>query len=190
LTSVTISNSVASIGVAAFAYCNGLTCAYFLGNAPSMEFNVFYSCASNFTVCYTAGSAGFTTPEWCLSNCYPARMCAEPTTTTTIQPTTTTTTIPEEECSIVKIESTILPLNAGLLPHVRRIVITGENSNWDRSTAVSIEDVKVVIPLRVQPTKIIAVIVIPSTLTCFMPGEKEVGVATGAELCTSRIYIP
>ena len=48
---------------------------------------------------------------------------------------------PEEECSVVKIESTILPLNAGLLPHVRRIVITGENSNWDRTTAVSIEDI-------------------------------------------------
>jgi hypothetical protein len=69
-------------------------------------------------------------------------------------------------------------------------VITGANSHWDRSTAVSIEDINVVIPLRVQPTKIIAVIVIPSTFTVFTPEEKEVGVATGAELCTSRIYIP
>jgi hypothetical protein len=190
LTSVVIPNSVTSIGVGAFAWCSELTTAYFNGNAPSMGLNVFYSCSSNFTVCYTAGSTGFTTPEWCLSNCYPAAVCAEPTTTTIIQPTTTTTTTPAEECSVVKIESTILPLNAGLLPHVRRIVITGENSNWDNSTAVSIEDINVVIPLRVQPTKIIAVIVIPSTLTGFTPGEKEVGVATGVELCTSRIYIP
>src|SRR5512137_2167834 len=88
-----------------------------------------------------------------------------------------------------KIESTILPLNAGLLPHVRRIVITGENSNWDSSTAVSIEDIPVIIPLQVQPTKIIAFMVIPSTLTGFMPGEKEVGVATGSELCNGRVYI-
>jgi hypothetical protein len=181
LTSVVIPNSVTSIGVGAFAWCSELTTAYFNGNAPSMGLNVFYSCSSNFTVCYTAGSTGFTTPEWCLSNCYPAAVCAEPTTTTTIL---------EEVCSVVKVQSTILPLNAGLLPHVRRIVITGENSHWDRSTAVSIEDIPIVIPLRVQPTKIIAFMVIPSTLTGFTPGEKEVGVATGAELCTSRIYIP
>jgi hypothetical protein len=69
-------------------------------------------------------------------------------------------------------------------------VITGENSNWDRSTVVSIEDIKTVIPLRFQPTKIIALIVIPSTLTGFTPGEKEVGVATGANLCTGRVDIP
>ena len=87
--------------------------------------------------------------------------------------------------------STILPLNAGLVPHVRRIVITGENSNWDSSTVVSIEDIKTVIPLRVQPTKIYALMVIPSTLFGrFTPGEKEVGVATGAELCTGTVDIP
>jgi len=51
-----------------------------------MGLNVFYSCSSNFTVCYTAGSTGFTTPEWCLSNCYPAAVCAEPTSTTTTVP--------------------------------------------------------------------------------------------------------
>jgi hypothetical protein len=169
--------------------------AYFLGNAPSMGTHVFYDVAPNFTVCYTAGSTGFTTPTW---YGYPAYPCAVttttttsvPTTTTTIQPTTTTTTVPDEICSVVKVQSTILPLNAGLLPHVRRIVITGENSNWDRSTAVSIEDVKIVIPLWVQPTKIIALIVIPSTLTGFTPGVKEVGVATGAELCTGIVDIP
>jgi hypothetical protein len=178
LTSVTIPDSVMSIGRAAFFRCEGLTRAYFYGNAPSMGDGVFDDCSSNFSVCYTAGSTGFTSPIW---YGYPAAMCAEPT---------TTTTIPEEECSIVKIESTILPLNAGLLPHVRRIVITGENSNWDRSTALSIGDIPVIIPLLVQPKKIIALIVIPSTLTGFTPGEKEVGVATGNELCTNRIYIP
>jgi hypothetical protein len=70
-------------------------------------------------------------------------------------------------------------------------VITGENSNWDRTSAVSIEDIPIVIPLRKQPTNIYALMVIPSTLFGrFTPGEKEVGVATGAELCTGTVDIP
>ena len=150
-----------------------------------MEDFVFLYVDPNFTVCYTNESTGFTTPSW---NGYPAYPCAEtPSTTTSVQ--TTTTTIPEEECS-VSVMSTILPLNSGLLPHVRRIVITGENSQWDRTTALSIEDIPIIIPLRVQPTKIIAFMVIPSTLTGFMPGEKEVGIATGSELCIGKVYIP
>jgi hypothetical protein len=65
----------------AFAYCTGLTNAYFSGNAPSMGSNVFQNCSSNFTVCYTAGSTGFTTPTWCPENndCYPAAVCEVPT---------------------------------------------------------------------------------------------------------------
>ena len=91
---------------------------------------------------------------------------------------------------VVDVVSTILPLRAGLLPHVRRIVITGENSNWDRTSAVSIEDIPIVIPLRVQPTNIYALMVIPSTLFGrFTPGEKTVGVATGAEVCTGTVII-
>ncbi len=72
LTSVTIPNSVTSIGSNAFCYCTSLTKAYFLGNAPSMGRNVFGSCASNFSICYTAGSTGFTTPTW---YGYPANVC-------------------------------------------------------------------------------------------------------------------
>jgi hypothetical protein len=34
---------------------------------------VFYGCSSNFTVCYTAGATGFTTPIW---NGYPAAVCS------------------------------------------------------------------------------------------------------------------
>jgi hypothetical protein len=117
----------------------------------------------------------------------PTTTTTAPTTTTTTP--TTTTTIPEEECTVTVV-STILPLRAGLLPHVRRIVITGEDSNWNRSTAVSIEDIPIVIPLRVQPTKIYALMVIPSRLFGrFTPGEKEVGVATGGELCTGTVDI-
>ena len=92
---------------------------------------------------------------------------------------------------MVKVESTFLPLKAGLLPKLRRIVITGEGSNWDRTSAVSIEDIPTVIPLRVQPTQIVALIRIPGTLFGrFTPGEKEVGVATGAEACTGTVDIP
>jgi len=73
LTSVTIPDSVTSIGELAFAQSSGLTKAYFLGNAPSMGSDVFYKCSSNFTVCYTAGSTGFTNP-W---DGYPAAVCEE-----------------------------------------------------------------------------------------------------------------
>ena len=68
--------------------CKSLTRAYFIGNAPSMfmwvkvtylyVFNfyirqgVFDKCALNFTICYTAGSNGFTFPIW---YGYPARVC-------------------------------------------------------------------------------------------------------------------
>jgi hypothetical protein len=78
LTSVTIPASVTSIGYRAFYYCPKLTKAYFLGNAPQMKGGVFSSCASNFSVCYTAGAAGFTSPAWCG---YPASVCGETTTT-------------------------------------------------------------------------------------------------------------
>ncbi len=222
LTSVTIPNSVTSIGDGAFSDCSGLTSVTIPDSVTSIGDYAFSSCTglTSVTIPDSVTSIGdgafarlqrFDQRIFLWKCAFDGRwmflMTAQVILPFAILPEAqglqirgmailqrqcaeTTTTIPEEECSVVKIESTILPLNAGLLPHVRRIVITGENSNWDRSTAVSIEDVKVVIPLRVQPTKIIAVIVIPSTLTGFTPGEKEVGVATGSEVCTSRIYIP
>ena len=94
LTSVTIPNSVKNIGDNAFADCTSLTCSYFDGNAPAMGRVVFNGCASNFSVCYTAGSTGFTTPTW---NGYPAAVCEETTTTTIFG--ATTTTVPANQCA-------------------------------------------------------------------------------------------
>jgi len=73
----------------AFDHCTSLTKAYFIGNAPSMfmgyeecsrwgctfiRYGVFDGCASNFTICYTAGSKGFSSPKW---YGYPARVCLD-----------------------------------------------------------------------------------------------------------------
>jgi hypothetical protein len=82
-----------------------LTKAYFSGNAPSLGINVFKYCASNFSICYTAGATGFTTPLW---NGYPAAVCT-PTTTTPVSTTTssiptTTTTVPATDW---------VPMNSG-----------------------------------------------------------------------------
>jgi len=45
-----------------------------------MGASVFYGYASNFSICYTAGATGFTTPTW---YGYPATVCEVSTTTTT-----------------------------------------------------------------------------------------------------------
>lgn len=103
--------------------------------------------------------------------------------------TFTITQKPIQECSIVSVQSTVLPLRAGLLPAPRRIIIKGSGSNWDRTSVVSIEDINIIIPLRVQPTQINALIVIPSTLSGFEPGTKEIAVTTGSEVCTGTVTI-
>ena len=60
-----------------------------------------------------------------------------------------------------KLYNTLLPLKAGILPRLRRIVINGEGSTWDRTSAVSIQDINIVIPLLKQSNRITAIIVIP-----------------------------
>jgi uncharacterized repeat protein (TIGR03803 family) len=57
LFSVTISGSVTNIGEYAFAYCISLTSVYFQGNAPSVGLDVFYDDSA--TVYYWLGTAGW-----------------------------------------------------------------------------------------------------------------------------------
>lgn len=64
LASVSIPFSVTSIGDYAFNDSSVLTSATFLGNAPSMGSSVFDNVASGFTVYYSSGSTGFTSPKW------------------------------------------------------------------------------------------------------------------------------
>jgi hypothetical protein len=68
VTSVTIPDSVTSIGIRAFSDCTHLTRAYFLGNAPSMGQGVFGGCSNSFSVCYIAEATGFTSPTWIYYN--------------------------------------------------------------------------------------------------------------------------
>jgi hypothetical protein len=104
-------------------------------------------------------------------------------------PTTTTTTIPEPECSLT-VDNTLLPLTAGPTFRIRRIVINGEGSNWDRTSAVSIEDIPIAIPLLKQEDRITAIIVIPGKLFGrFTPGKKAVTVVTGDVTCQGEVEI-
>jgi hypothetical protein len=114
-----------------------------------------------------------------------------PTTTTTVP--TTTTTVPETDCTVtVEPSPGFLNLKSGLLrPVIRRIAIGSEDSNFEDYTAVSFEDIPIVIKLRTQsPGVLYALIVIPPRIFGrFEPGEKEVGVVTGSEFCTGTVEI-
>ncbi len=65
LTSVNIPDSVTSIGDYAFYGCSSLKRALFLGDAPTMGYDAFGSCAPDFKVYYYIyGAYGFTSPTW------------------------------------------------------------------------------------------------------------------------------
>ena len=75
LTNVTIPDSVTSIGdmrLIVQRFDQGI----FFRKCAFDGVSVFYRCASNFSICYTAGSTGFTTPTW---YGYPAAVCVPPT---------------------------------------------------------------------------------------------------------------
>jgi hypothetical protein len=108
---------------------------------------------------------------------------------TAIPPTTTTTTI-EPECALT-IEKGLLPLRAGLFARLRRIVIKGTISEWDKTSQVTIEDINVIIQRVKNQETIIAWIIIPGKLIAnFEPGTKEARVRTaGKEDCIGEIVI-
>jgi len=112
-----------------------------------------------------------------------------PTTTTTTAASSTTTTI-EAECTLI-VDKGFLPLRAGLFARLRRIVIKGTNSEWDKNSQVTIEDINTIIPRVKNQETIIAWIIIPGKLIAnFEPGTKEVRVQTpGKEDCIGEIVI-
>jgi BspA type Leucine rich repeat region (6 copies) len=59
LTSVTIGNSVTNIGSSAFSRCTGLKGVYFRGNAPSVGTDVFYADINLPAVYYLLGTTGW-----------------------------------------------------------------------------------------------------------------------------------
>jgi hypothetical protein len=65
LVDLTFPAALESIAVEAFANCVRLSRVHFLGNAPtSIGFGVFSGAAFDFTVYYSQGSVGFTSPAW------------------------------------------------------------------------------------------------------------------------------
>ena len=220
LTSVTIPASVTSIGDDAFSRCYNLTSAYFLGNAPSMTADVFYHCGcddavicSNFTVYYTVGATGFSNPWYeyptavfdpnaTTTTTEPTTTTSEPSSTTTSVPTTTTTSVNTttsvvssttttiEPCTLTT-ENSLLPLRAGLFARLRRIIIKGSNSEWDKESEVTIDDIKILVQRLKDQETIIAWIIIPGKLIAkFEPGTKEVRVQTpGKDDCIGEIVI-
>ena len=109
-------------------------------------------------------------------------------TTTTDASSTTTTT--ETECTLI-VDNGFLPLRAGLFARLRRIVITGTNSDWTKENQVTIEDIKILIRRVKNQKTIIAWIIIPGKLIAkFESGTKEVRVQTpGKGECSGGIVI-
>ena len=113
-----------------------------------------------------------------------------PAFTTTTIPASTTTTVFDSECSIKSVKATGLPLKSGLLkPRLRRIVITGSNSNWDRNSEITIDDINFILKLRVENDKITALISIPPQLFGFQPGVKDVTIVKGSEICIGTLEV-
>lgn len=65
LTAAYFPASITSLGFRIFDGCENFSTAYFYGDAPaSVGANLFLDCASDFTICYPDGAAGWTSPNW------------------------------------------------------------------------------------------------------------------------------
>lgn len=109
LTSVNIPNSVTRIDTFAFGTCRHLVSAYFFGDAPSMDYDVFVNNASNFKIYYLHGSTGFSTPTWLSYNTEPFYMV------TYDGNGSTSGTIPEDNNKYLQGETVIVLGNVGSL---------------------------------------------------------------------------
>ena len=78
-----------------------------------------------------------------------------------------------------------------MFAQLRRIVIRGTNSAWDKTSRVSIDDVNTIFQRARNAETIIAWIIIPGRLFAdFEPGAKEVRVkTTDRGDCTGEILI-
>ncbi len=64
LTNITIPASIANVGFLAFSFCDKLSAAIFLGDAPVFGWGVFDGTDANFTIHYLSGNSGFRSPIW------------------------------------------------------------------------------------------------------------------------------
>jgi hypothetical protein len=112
------------------------------------------------------------------------------TTTTTTVAVTSTTTTAEPPCTLI-VDKGFLPLRSGFFTRLRRIVIRGTNSAWDKTSEVTIDDVYTIFQRVRNDETIIAWIIIPGRLFAnFEPGAKAVRVkSTGRGDCTGEILI-
>jgi len=172
---ITINSSTINIGTAVTANLNITV----QGDAPASECSIKVSDPTGVANPPLNCEASFT-------------IISSPITTTTTVPITTTT-IPQTDCTVTVTPSpAFLKLKSAFLrPVIRRIAIKGDGSNFEDYTAVSIEDIPIVIKLRTQnPEGLFALIVIPPRIFGrFEPGTKDVGVVTGSEFCSGTVEI-
>lgn len=64
LTTITFPKSITFIGLQAFAACTRLKSVVFEGNAPRIDMDIFMNVGRDFTVYYSKGATGFTSPTW------------------------------------------------------------------------------------------------------------------------------
>jgi len=78
--------------------------------------------------------------------------------------------------------------NGFILPRIRRITLTGVNSNWTSSSTVTIAGINTIIPLSRSKSEIVVLAIIPSKIR-LAAGDKAVTVTTGTEVCTGKLTI-
>jgi hypothetical protein len=78
--------------------------------------------------------------------------------------------------------------SGGLLPRFRIITITGTNTNFNKTSQITIEGIIRIFPLSIINNKIKVFIVVPSK-SRLNTGTKEITVMTGDEVCKGNITI-